>query len=311
MAPGPTDVIAVRTASACSCGTNVTSLSRVSSVGSDSPITTRGSTMPTARASASLTPSAGTSALVCAVNRPMPARTRLWTTRPLGVVAATPCTGRKNNGWWQTTRSASICTASATTAGAGSIANSTRRTGCSGSPQTRPTASQSSAQDGGYHWFSKAVTSESRSVMARSLARWRSARGGLGDPLLHRFRDGVAQRSGEGRSQVVAVRPDNVRADDLGTDAIGTDPVQPVDVPCPCRSGTRQTRGSRGVAEVVDRERAVLHRRLRVRQAVHGSRGRSRHHAQHDDRTAVPLHLRDRPFGAGLPGAEIVALGRT
>ena len=59
-------------------------------------------------ASDSETPPAGESALVWAVNSPQPAASNRCTTRPLGSVAATPCTPLRNNGWWQTSSCASV-----------------------------------------------------------------------------------------------------------------------------------------------------------------------------------------------------------
>ncbi len=70
--------------------------------------------------------------------------------RALKVVAATECTGRRNSGWCVTRRSAPQASASSATSSTGSTASSTLRTGASGSPATSPTASQSSAVDGGY-----------------------------------------------------------------------------------------------------------------------------------------------------------------
>ena len=63
-------------------------------------------------------------------------------------VAGTPWTGVSSSGWWVTSRSAPVAITSSTTAVVGSTANSTRPTGSSGSPQTRPTASQLSASAG-------------------------------------------------------------------------------------------------------------------------------------------------------------------
>ncbi len=114
-----------------------------SGAGTSGPRTSR----PIAAASASETPGSAASALVCAVNSAVPARMSRCSSAPFGVSAATPCTPRSSSGWWVTSSCAPA--ASSTVAGTGSTANSTERTGSVGSPQTRPTASQSAASAGG------------------------------------------------------------------------------------------------------------------------------------------------------------------
>src|SRR5690348_1956876 len=90
-------------------------------------------------------------------------------TLPLGVVTATECTPRSSSGWCTITRSASPAIASSATASTGSTASRMSRTSSSGSPQTSPTRSQSSAYRGGYQLSSRSMTS--RSSMGQTYRR--------------------------------------------------------------------------------------------------------------------------------------------
>ena len=150
--------MASRRWSASSAGTNTTSLSMAGPV---APVSGARSVSPRARPIASETPSTARSALVWAVSRAQPAPARALIVRPLGVVAANPCTGFRNRGWCTNSRSAPHSAASAATSGAGSTANSTLPTVAAGSPYARPTASQESAVSGGYHPWTRSTISRS------------------------------------------------------------------------------------------------------------------------------------------------------
>ena len=125
--------------------------------GTSGPVTRR----PTAAARASETPGSARSALVWATCRAMPFLIRSCTTRPLKPVAATVVVPRRYSGWWVTSRSAPIRTASSATSRTGSTAKSTRPTSASGSPQTRPTASHDSARSAGQRASRASITSDS------------------------------------------------------------------------------------------------------------------------------------------------------
>ena len=114
-------------------------------------------------------PSAGTSALVWAVSSAVPARTELWSSRPFAVVRSDRAApGPSSSGWWTTDEvrtdpprasSATACT---------ELDREEHRGGppAPGSPQTSPTRSQGSAQEGSYQLSRSAVTSASRTRAA-------------------------------------------------------------------------------------------------------------------------------------------------
>ena len=146
----------------------MTSLSGGSAGSADSG---RRSVSPSARASASETPGRRRRRWCARCTGRSPPRSSRCTARPLGVVAATECTGLNSSGWWVSTQVRPPGQRLLDHRGSrvdGEQHPPHRR---AGSPHTSPTASQSRAQEGSYICSSTVTTSARVAVGSLVTAR--------------------------------------------------------------------------------------------------------------------------------------------
>ena len=129
---------------------------------------------PSAAASASLTPGRALSKLVWAAIMAMPERTSAHSSRPSASVSRRFLRPRNSMGWWVTISWQPLRRASSTTSSRRSRAHSTRSTGLSGFPASRPTLSHSSASSKGAMPFTSSSTCATVADMRRPPPKSRS-----------------------------------------------------------------------------------------------------------------------------------------